>query len=103
VKPEELVQSVCRIDPAAKATEKKTLPIGVEISASAFLPTMKKLREDQDLSFDMLLSHTAVDWVEQGKFELFYVLYSLKHRHYLMVSTFIPRENPVIPTFRIRS
>jgi NADH-quinone oxidoreductase subunit C len=52
------------------------------------------MHDDPRLSFDMLCTHTAVDWLGEDRFELVYVLYSTKHRHYVTVSTSIPRDKP---------
>ncbi|HLB59541.1 MAG TPA: NADH-quinone oxidoreductase subunit C [Bdellovibrionota bacterium] len=98
MKTEELVQFVCSLESRAKRSEKKTDPVCVEIPPDALFSFMEKLRNDPNLLFDFLLSHTAIDWLEEGKFELIYNLTSMKHQHFLMVSCLIPRENPVIPT-----
>ena len=39
-----------------------------------------------------------MDWLAEEKFELVYQLFSLKYNRYLMVSVFIPRDKPEIPT-----
>ncbi len=70
----------------------------VQAPADRLLPLMKRLREEPAFAFDMLLDHTAVDWIEQGRFELVYQLYSSVHGHYLMVVTSVPRDNPVTPS-----
>lgn len=95
---EELLQAVCAIEQRAKKSEKKSDPLCVEIPADILIPFMQSLRTDPNLLFDMLLSHTAVDWLADGRFELVYNLTSLTHQHFLMVSSFVPRDNPVIST-----
>lgn len=62
------------------------------------LALLQHVRDEPSLAFDMLLDHTAIDWIESGRFELAYNLYSTVHGHYLLVSTFISREKPVVPT-----
>ena len=59
---------------------------------------MERLRDEPAAAFDLLLDHTVIDWLERGLFELVYNLYSTRHGHYLMVSTLVPRDNPIAPT-----
>jgi NADH-quinone oxidoreductase subunit C len=59
---------------------------------------LKALREEERLSFDVLLDHTAIDHVEKGQFELIYNLYSTVHGHSAFIICFIDRKNPVAPT-----
>ena len=70
----------------------------VQVSAGSLLALMGALRQDERFAFDMLLDHTAIDWIEQDRIELLYNLYSTTHGHYLMVSVSVPRANPVAPT-----
>ncbi|MEK6704917.1 MAG: NADH-quinone oxidoreductase subunit C [Bdellovibrionota bacterium] len=93
----ELISTVTTIRPGISQREKCNRP-SVVIESVNLLDIMWSLQSREDLGFDMLLSHTAVDWIDEGWFELVYLLYSTKHGHYLMVSTFIPRESPVIAT-----
>jgi NADH-quinone oxidoreductase subunit C len=66
--------------------------------ASELTATLTKLRTDPALSFDMLCALTAVDWVAQQTIELFYELYSTKHRHYIGVTCKLPRDLAVAPS-----
>ncbi len=59
---------------------------------------LRRLRDDPRLAFDLLLTHTAVDRPDEGRFELVYMLYSTQHGHYLRVSSDVSREDPVAPT-----
>lgn len=95
---EELIKKIIELEPSAKQSERKTEPVAVEIPKDKLLPFMQKLRGEREFNFDMLVSHTAVDWVDKGQFELLYVLTSLEHDHFLMVSTSVPRENPIVST-----
>lgn len=62
------------------------------------LPLLRQLRDHEAFAFDMLLDHTAVDWPEQGRFELLYRLFSLRHGHQVLVCADAPREHPMAPT-----
>lgn len=66
----------------------------LSVPAEILLPFMRMLRDEPRFAFDLLCDHTAVDWLAENRFELLYQLYSSQHRHYLMVSVSLPRENP---------
>ncbi len=70
----------------------------IQIPSEALIETFSTLKNDAGFDFDMLLSHTAVHWVEQAQFELIYVLYSTNLKHHLMVTTRIGAESPVVPS-----
>ncbi len=92
-----LEQSVIVSEPAAQlrnASDRAT----VEIEPEKLISLMHRLREDKAFSFDLLLDHTAVDYVDQNRFELVYMLYSLEHGHHLIVCTIVSRETPVVPS-----
>jgi NADH-quinone oxidoreductase subunit C len=92
-----LEQSVIVSEPAAQlrnASDRAT----VEIEPEKLISLMHRLREDKAFSFDLLLDHTAVDYVDQNRFELVYMLYSLEHGHHLIVCTSVSRETPVVPS-----
>ncbi|MBF0239155.1 MAG: NADH-quinone oxidoreductase subunit C [SAR324 cluster bacterium] len=92
-----LLAQIRQIDPQNQISPKKADRIALEITATSLHEVMRTMRQQPDLGFDMLCSHTAVDWLENG-FELIYVLYSTQFRQSLMIIVNIPRENPVIPT-----
>jgi len=94
---EALVQAVIGLGLGARNREKVDLP-ALEVSPENLLALAKRLRQDPALAFDMLLDHTAIDWLAEGVFELVYNLYSTVHGHHLMVTTRVPRGSPVAPT-----
>jgi NADH-quinone oxidoreductase subunit C len=73
-------------------------PAGICVPVGELAAIFKRLHDDPALAFDMLLCHTAVDWLEQGEIEVFYHLFSLAHGHHLMLSSRVGRDNPVVPT-----
>jgi NADH-quinone oxidoreductase subunit C len=93
-----LLNAVTALCADAKPMEEGVDRAAVEIPATALLEIARKLRDSEELRFDMLCAHTAVDRLEAGHFELIYQLYSTRHRHYLMVSATVPREQPVAPS-----
>ena len=90
---EDLVSVIMSIEARAKPREKCAMPSAM-IPVDALTGFMRSMHDDPRLSFDMLCTHTAVDWLGEDRFELVYVLYSTKHRHYVTVSTSIPRDKP---------
>ena len=69
-----------------------TLPTG------ELFVVMRALRDHTELQFDLLLTHTAVDYPDDNRFELIYLLYSTVHGHWLVVTTNVERAQPVVPS-----
>jgi NADH-quinone oxidoreductase subunit C len=90
---EDLIQAITRIEAKASPREKCNMP-ALTVPAEILLKFMRSMHDDPQLSFDMLCTHTAVDWLSENRFELLYVLYSTKYGHYVTISTSVPRENP---------
>lgn len=70
----------------------------VIVPVAKFRELMEFLHSDASLSFDYPMCQTAVDWPEQNKITSFYHLYSMLHKHKLVVKCELNREKPVIPT-----
>jgi NADH-quinone oxidoreductase subunit C len=94
---EPLEKAVISVEPKAHVRNKADRA-AVEVPAENLLTLMERLRQDSRFSFNMLLDHTAVDRIGEGKFELVYNLYSTEHSHYLMVSCLVDRDKPIVPT-----
>ena len=92
-----LVESVIALGSGITARENCNLP-AVIFPAGNLESLMRKLRDDKRFSFDLLMDHTAVDWIEKSSFELLYTLYSTHTGQKLLVSVTIPRNKPVVPT-----
>jgi NADH-quinone oxidoreductase subunit C len=94
---EELIQTVMGLGWGAERRGKKKLS-AVTVPTQALRDLMGQLRDDPRLAFDLLVDHTAIDWIEQDEFELLYTLYSTVHGHTLLVACRVPRAEPVVPT-----
>ena len=94
---EALTEAVIALEPAAAKREHADRP-AVQAPPEKLAALALALRDAPALAFDMLLDHTAVDWIAENRFELVYVLYSTVHGHYLVVTTSVPRDAPVAPT-----
>ena len=56
------------------------------------------VRDDSELRCEALSNLSGVDYKEQGWIEMVYHLYSYAHRHYVILKTRTPRDNPVVPS-----
>ena len=90
-----LLTALQGLDAEAKPVEKADRA-AVSVPAGRLFDYLAKVRSTPELQFDFLLAHTAVHWPESGKFELIYQFYSTTLRHYAMVTTEVPVENPVV-------
>jgi NADH-quinone oxidoreductase subunit C len=91
-----LFESVRSLDSEIKRSEQNSNMLKIEIPVCRSVEILRKLRDEARFHFDMLCSHSGVDWLEKNLFELNYILYSTKHNFYIMVSTFVPRDEPVV-------
>jgi NADH-quinone oxidoreductase subunit C len=68
----------------------------IRVEAGKIVEVLQMLRDGEGLKFDYLRSLAALD---RGlEFEIVYHLYSLLHRHALVVKARVSRDTPVIPT-----
>lgn len=95
---EDLFDAITTVESAAKISEKPSDLPTVEIAVDQFYSLMQRLRDDERFAFDMLIFHTAVDWVKEHVFELVYQLFSTRYQQKLRVLVTVPRNHPVIPT-----
>ncbi len=92
-----LIAAVQALHPAAQARAQSDQPT-LTVAADALVALATQLRDDPDLRFDLLETHTAVDWLEEDRFELLYLLTSVPHGHRLLLAVNIDRDAPVVPT-----
>jgi NADH-quinone oxidoreductase subunit C len=71
-------------------------PAFVIVAPAAVKQVSRFLKEDPDLSFDVLMCLSGVDYKE--KFAVAYHLHSMKHRHAIGLKAMLPHENPSLPT-----
>jgi len=60
----------------------------VEVGVGRYLEVAEELRKE----FDRLLTVSAVDFIKQGLFEVYFVLYDFETNVYCKVSTKVPRD-----------
>lgn len=71
-------------------------PAFVVVVPAAVKEVSRFLKEDPNLSFDVLMCLSGVDYKE--KFAVAYHLHSLKQHHVIGLKAMLPRENPSLPT-----
>ncbi|MBI2425549.1 MAG: NADH-quinone oxidoreductase subunit C [Candidatus Hydrogenedentes bacterium] len=70
----------------------------ITVECDRLLELMQTLRDHAGLRFDLLLTHTAVDYPDENRFELLYLLYSTVHGTRILVATNLERSRPVAPS-----
>ncbi|HUV03652.1 MAG TPA: NADH-quinone oxidoreductase subunit C [Armatimonadota bacterium] len=66
------------------------------VRADAILDICAFLKEEPGLSFDYLMSLTAVDWPD--RLDVVYHLYSILQKHYVTLKVRADRATPVVPS-----
>lgn len=93
----ELINKITKLFSKALIIEKSPI-VKIKISKQDFLNFAIKLKNDKDLSFDMLYDHTAIDWIYKNEFELIYNLYSSNYGYHIIIIVNISRSDPRITT-----
>ncbi len=94
--------------PAAPATrlppkrEEAKAPVyltpGAWIPADRLLEVCRFVTTDPAFALDYLSYVTGVDYPEQKRIEVVYHLFSMQHRHELLLKVRVPRDDPRVPT-----
>lgn len=59
----------------------------------------KELKNNSETAFDLCVDATAVDWnTPKNRFQVIYILYSLKHNHRVRIKTTIEKDDCTCPT-----
>jgi len=71
----------------------------VTVTADVLVRVCEFLKTDPELAFDMLIDLTAVDMYRpEARFEVVYLLYSLKNTRYLRLKVTVEEERATVPT-----
>ncbi|MFM7734749.1 MAG: NADH-quinone oxidoreductase subunit C [Alphaproteobacteria bacterium] len=70
----------------------------VSIEPTSVAEVCRMLRDDPALAFDCLSNLSGVDRKADDRIEVWYHLYSYRHRHQVALRTTTPRHDPVLPT-----
>lgn len=70
----------------------------IRIDSGAIADIARFLRDEPVLAFGSLMCLSGVDWPAKGKLEVVYHIYSLTHRHRIVLKVEVPREIPRVPS-----
>jgi NADH-quinone oxidoreductase subunit C len=71
----------------------------VTVRKEKIVQVCRFLRDDAELSFDMLIDLCGVDFYRpEGRFEVVYNLYSLKNKRYVRLKVVVDEETSVVDT-----
>jgi len=90
---EEIIKKIQENFPNAKITVSDEHQFVVEIEKEQNVPVLAYM---QLMGFGELALITAVDWIEQGQFEVVYILFSYDDHQQALVKVRIDRKNPKI-------
>ena len=72
------------------------------VKRESLIETMRRLKEDPEFDFNVLMDLTAVDYLTFGeprpRFEIVYHLYSLRKNHRLRVKVAAEEKDPAVPS-----
>lgn len=72
--------------------------IFIEIEKEHYISIAKYLKNQ---GFKRLLTVSAIDWIDEEKFEIYFIAHNPDKGLYAKVSTKIPRNNPIIPSLSL--
>jgi NADH-quinone oxidoreductase subunit C len=71
----------------------------VTVTADVLVRVCEFLKTDPELAFDMLIDLTAVDMYRpEARFEVVYLMYSLKNTRYLRLKVLVEEARATVPT-----
>ena len=85
-----------RLAPLAPPATALLDEVAVTVEPSRLLEVCSVLREDQDLAFDFLRCLSVVDY--QDSFQVVYHLWSMEHRHKMVLKTDTAYDDPRVPS-----
>ncbi len=83
-------------DRALELVEKEHHDPFIVVSSDAIVEACLVLRDDPNTLFDYLVNLSGVD--DKDKFVVVYHLFSLQHKHRIVLKVYLDRENPHVPT-----
>jgi NADH-quinone oxidoreductase subunit C len=82
-----------------EATNEFRGDLTVQVKKQDIVKVCGYLKNDPDLSFDMVIDLCGVDMYRpEGRFEVIYNLYSLRNKKYLRLRVVVDEEDPVVDT-----
>ncbi len=90
----DIVNQIKELD-NVKVTVQRENRIFVDVDKDRVIGTLYSLKL---MGFHQLSVQNAVDWIKEGEFEVFYVLYSHQYKVNVIVRTRVDRDNPIMET-----
>lgn len=82
-----------------EATDQFRGDLTVQVRKSDIVKVAEFLKSDPDLSFDLPVDVVGVDMYRpENRFEVVYILYSIKNKAYVRLKVLVDEEDPVTPT-----
>lgn len=100
MKPSEVVELLKQQDFADKilSADETSLQPGITINPQWIEDILYFLRDDERLAFDSLSCLSGVDYGVGKELGVVYHLFSMTHKHWLVVKVKLDREKPHVPT-----
>jgi NADH-quinone oxidoreductase subunit C len=70
----------------------------LKVKDSSIVPVCTFLRDEPDLTFEVLSDLTALDLPKDNQFQVVYHLYSYPYHHQIVLKVDLPREGPRVKT-----
>lgn len=71
----------------------------VQVKKNDIVKVAEFIKNDPELSFDLIIDLLGVDMYRpEGRFEVVYVIYSIKNRKYLRLKVLVDESDCVVPT-----
>src|SRR5437016_1364460 len=100
--PEELLKEIKARFPGAEQLQapqgqvRGGLELEVKVEPKDIKALCEYLKKQPSLSFDLPNFLTAVDWIQEKRFEIVYHLFSTLHKHAVTLKVSISREQPEV-------
>ena len=83
---------------AVGALSEEKVDAFIMVKSDAIVDLCRFARDDGDLAFDYCEDITGIDWPARNCIEVVYHLYSLQHRHAVVLKVETDRARPSVPT-----
>ncbi len=94
-----IIQRLKSLPESIEATNEYRGDLTVQVKRDDIVKVCRFLKDDDELAFDMAVDLLGVDMYRpEARFEVVYVLYSLKNKKYLRLKVLVEEDDPVVDT-----
>lgn len=93
---EKIIERLQKVFEVSEVRKQRNDLIFITVGNEHAIPAVTHLRDFE--GFSHLVMITVADWIEDGKFELSYILHNYEHHFDIAVCTFINRDNATMQT-----